>query len=144
MTFCRGKSRIVQVCFHRNLEFGPGVSRHKVTVQCSQEYYHQVGILMDFEPFYLCSVPNLIQSERSQKSKDKQIEYLTGKNTDTCKLTRNCWIFISLKKMVSLLVYSNFIIVSLSDCTKNVLLIDLESTARYTVDFFHVIHEFIF
>ena len=34
---------------------------------------------------FLCSVPNLVQNERHQKSKDKQKRCLTRKNSNTCR-----------------------------------------------------------
>ena len=51
------------------------------------------------------------------------------------EFTRNGRIFVPLKKMLPLLVL-DFFIVPLFDCTKNVPLIDLERTTRYSVDFF--------
>ena len=47
--------------------------------------------------------------------------------------TRSCQVFVSLHRMVSLLVLEHFSIVSLPDSI-------IESSARYSADFFRVIH----
>ena len=47
--------------------------------------------------------------------------------------TRSCQVFVSLQRMVSLLVLEYFSIVSLPDSI-------IESSARYSADFFCVIH----
>ena len=60
---------------------------------------------------------------------------LPGKQEELHKSTRNCWAYIPLQKMVSLLVSAHFIIVSLTDCTHKVPLFDLESSTKNSADF---------
>ena len=84
-------------------------------LQGSQKYCHQVAdILIGLEPSVQWPTWSRVRDHKNQRI-NKQ--YLMGKQTDTPKSTRNCWVFISLQEMVFLLVSVHFNIVSLTDST---------------------------
>ena len=62
----------------------------------------------------------------------------------THKSTRNCWAFLALQNMVSLLTWTQFRRVYLNGCTQKVPLNDLEILTRYLAFFSCMIHEIFF
>ena len=84
---------------------------------------------------YFCEILGF--GKRPHESMEKQTGCLTRKKIDTGKSERSCCIFIPSQKVVSLLVS---LLCIFTGSTQKVPLFDLESSTRYSADFFCVIH----
>lgn len=73
---------------------------------------------------------------KAWKVKNKEIGFLAGKKADTLESTGTGQVLIPLQEFVPLPVSVHFSIVSLTDFTQKVALFDLESTTRYSANFY--------